>query len=168
MDTPTFAQIPPQGGSQQQQRMMQQQQQSAPPMQQQQQPPHSGTSLPSSGNNNYSSKQISSAAWNLARKAHMDNKMLVTKTADMETEDGRISNREAAEKIKDAWMYKQIRARQDEFTHYRQVRRCSVLSIYNYCSYCCFWMRKVFFLFELSDDPLFSPSEHDLPILITH
>ena len=47
--------------------------------------------------------------------------MLVTKSTDVETEDGRISNREAAEKIKDAWMYKQIHARRDEFTHYRQV-----------------------------------------------
>jgi len=68
------------------------------------------------------SHKYSSVAFNLARKAHLDNQMLVTKSTDIETEDGRISNREAGEKIKDAWMYKQIRARRDEFTHYRQVR----------------------------------------------
>lgn len=157
--TPTFAQIPPNRGGQQQQQYQQQhqqpqgyhqgQQQSPHPMQQ---PPHSA--LPPSSNNNtnqYSSKQISSAAWNLARKAHMDNKMLVTKTADMETEDGRISNREAAEKIKDAWMYKQIRARQDEFTHYRQVRRltpvqCPFYDCYARSFFLIYYLRQLFCL----------------------
>jgi len=37
---------------------------------------------------------------------------IVTRTPDEETEDGRIRNREAATKIRDAWIYKQIRARQ--------------------------------------------------------
>jgi hypothetical protein len=37
---------------------------------------------------------------------------IVTRTADEETEDGRIRNREASQKIRDAWIYKQIRARQ--------------------------------------------------------
>ena len=51
----------------------------------------------------------------------LENKMLTTRTPDEETEDGRIRNREAATKIRDAWIYKQIRARQDEFTQYRAV-----------------------------------------------
>ena len=50
-----------------------------------------------------------------------EEKMLTTRTPDEETEDGRIRNREAATKIRDAWIYKQIRARQDEFTQYRTV-----------------------------------------------
>lgn len=80
-------------------------------------PPPQGSQRMTSTNGNH---VYSSTAWNLARKAHMDNQMLVVKSTDVETADGRISNKEAAEKIKDAWMYKQIRARRDEFTHYRQ------------------------------------------------
>jgi hypothetical protein len=52
----------------------------------------------------------------------MEDKVLVTRTADEETEDGRIKNREAMAKIRDAWVYKQVRARLNEFTNYRQVR----------------------------------------------
>lgn len=52
----------------------------------------------------------------------MESKVLVTRTADEETEDGRIRNKEAIAKIRDAWVYKQIRARVDEFTEYKQVR----------------------------------------------
>ena len=52
--------------------------------------------------------------------------MLVTRTPDEETEDGRIRNKEAATKIRDAWIYKQIRARQDEFTQYRTVSYMAV------------------------------------------
>ena len=37
---------------------------------------------------------------------------IITRSADEETEDGRIRNREASQKIRDAWIYKQIRARQ--------------------------------------------------------
>lgn len=99
---PTFAVIPPQ---------QQQQPQQTHPI-----PTHQPPQRMTTGNHVYSS-----TAWNLARKAHLDNQMLVVKSNDVETADGRISNREAAEKIKDAWMYKQIRARRDEFTHYRQV-----------------------------------------------
>jgi hypothetical protein len=51
----------------------------------------------------------------------LDRQMIVTKSADEETEDGRIRNREAMVKIRDAWIYKQIRLRQDEFTQYKQV-----------------------------------------------
>lgn len=55
------------------------------------------------------------------RMARMEDKVLVTRTADEETEDGRIRNKEAMAKIRDAWIYKQIRARVDEFTEYKQV-----------------------------------------------
>lgn len=48
------------------------------------------------------------------------NKVLVTRMADEETEDGRIRNREAMAKIRDAWVYKQVRERVREFTEYRQ------------------------------------------------
>jgi hypothetical protein len=57
-----------------------------------------------------------------SRKKSLEDTMLVTRTPDEETEDGRIRNREAATKIRDAWIYKQIRLRQDEFTQYRTVR----------------------------------------------
>jgi hypothetical protein len=56
------------------------------------------------------------------RLARMEDKVLVTRTADEETEDGRIRNKEAMAKIRDAWVYKQIRSRVDEFTEYKQVR----------------------------------------------
>jgi hypothetical protein len=56
------------------------------------------------------------------RLARMEDKVLVTRTADEETEDGRIRNTEAMAKIRDAWVYKQVRARVDEFTEYKQVR----------------------------------------------
>jgi hypothetical protein len=52
----------------------------------------------------------------------MEDKVLVTRTADEETEDGRIKNREAMAKIRDAWVYKQVRARVAEFTDYKPVR----------------------------------------------
>ena len=50
-----------------------------------------------------------------------EEKMLTTRTPDEETEDGRIHNREATTKIRNAWIFKQMRARQDEFTQYRTV-----------------------------------------------
>uniref|UniRef100_A0A7S2VYZ6 Rho-GAP domain-containing protein n=1 Tax=Eucampia antarctica TaxID=49252 RepID=A0A7S2VYZ6_9STRA len=48
--------------------------------------------------------------------------IVAPRSADEEMEDGRIRNREAVTKIRDAWIYKQIRARQDEFTQYKQAR----------------------------------------------
>jgi hypothetical protein len=51
----------------------------------------------------------------------LEEKMLTTRTPDEETEDGRIHNREAVAKIRNAWLLKQMRARQDEFTQYRTV-----------------------------------------------
>jgi len=47
---------------------------------------------------------------------------VANRAADEETEDGRIRNREASTKIRDAWIYKQIRSRQEEFTQYKQGR----------------------------------------------
>lgn len=38
--------------------------------------------------------------------------IVANRAGDEETEDGRIRNREASTKIRDAWIYKQIRARQ--------------------------------------------------------
>ena len=55
------------------------------------------------------------------RLSRMEDRVLVTRTADEETEDGRICNKEAMAKIRDAWVYKQIRERVDEFTEYKQV-----------------------------------------------
>ena len=48
--------------------------------------------------------------------------IVANRAGDEETEDGRIRNREAATIIRDAWIYKQIRARQEEFTQYKQGR----------------------------------------------
>jgi phosphatidylinositol-bisphosphatase len=48
--------------------------------------------------------------------------IMASRAADEETEDGRIRNREASAKIRDAWIYKQIRSRQDDFTQYKQGR----------------------------------------------
>jgi hypothetical protein len=55
------------------------------------------------------------------RIANMEDKVLITRTANEETEDGRIRNKEAMSKIRDAWVYKQVRERVDEFTEYKQV-----------------------------------------------
>jgi hypothetical protein len=63
----------------------------------------------------------------------VDDVPLRTRTPDEETVDGRIRNREAISRIRDAWIFQQIRQRQPEFTQYRSVSRapvqlfCSVL-----------------------------------------
>jgi phosphatidylinositol-bisphosphatase len=57
-----------------------------------------------------------------SKRPSIEQSPLVTRTPDEEAEDGRIRNREAVTKIRDAWIYKQIRARQDEFTQYKQAR----------------------------------------------
>lgn len=54
---------------------------------------------------------------------NIEDEVLVPQAPDEETEDGRVRNREAIAKIRDIWIYKQVRARQDEFTQYRPVRR---------------------------------------------
>lgn len=56
------------------------------------------------------------------KKFAMEDHVLVTQGPDEETEDGVIRNRDAIRKIRDTWIYKQVRLRQDEFTHYRTVR----------------------------------------------
>ena len=56
------------------------------------------------------------------KKFAMEDHVLVTQAPDEEKEDGIIWNREAIRKIRDTWIYKQVRLRQDEFTHYRTVR----------------------------------------------
>ena len=70
------------------------------------------------------------------------NKVLVTRMADEETEDGRIRNREAMAKIRDAWVYKQVRERVSEFTEYHQVSTSSVVWV----AVCAHWY---VFLFTL-------------------
>jgi len=49
-----------------------------------------------------------------------EDQMLVTTVPDEETEEGVIRNRQAIEKIRDTWLYKQVKNRQDEFTNYQQ------------------------------------------------
>jgi hypothetical protein len=56
------------------------------------------------------------------RIAQMEDKVLMTRTRDEETEDGRLCNKEAMTKIRDAWVYKRVRSRAKEFTEYKQVR----------------------------------------------
>jgi hypothetical protein len=77
-------------------------------------PPSAAVTPPLSGN-------TAAAGSGNNRLARMEDRVLVTRTADEETEDGRIRNKEAMLKIRDAWIYKQIRARMDEFTEYKQV-----------------------------------------------
>ena len=100
----------------------QQQQQQRPPPQQQQQvtPPHSGGAvLPQPPPVLMQPKNRTPNV-----KARLDDQPLMTRTPDEETEDGRLRNREAVAKIRETWIYKQVRARQNEFTQYRKV--CNV------------------------------------------
>jgi hypothetical protein len=99
-----------------------QQQQRPPPQQQQQQqqqqvtPPHSGGAvLPQPP------VLLQPKIRTPNVKARLDDQPLMTRTPDEETEDGRLRNREAVAKIRETWIYKQVRARQDEFTQYRKV-----------------------------------------------
>ena len=50
---------------------------------------------------------------------NIEDEVLVPRTPDEEAEDGRV-------RIRDIWIYKQVRARQDEFTQYRPVRERTV------------------------------------------
>eukprot|EP00978_Attheya_sp_CCMP212_P022016 scaffold65048_cov43-Attheya_sp.AAC.1 len=84
---------------------------------------HTPASLPSTSavrpasSSNSNSNSASNSNSNAA-----DNQMIIPRTPDEETEDGTIRNREAATRIRDAWIYKQIRARADEFTQYRKAQ----------------------------------------------
>ena len=51
----------------------------------------------------------------------VDDVPLNLRTPDEETIDGRVRNMEAISKIRDAWIFKQVRNRQREFTQYRGV-----------------------------------------------
>ena len=64
------------------------------------------------------------------KKKSLDDTVLVTHTPDEETPDGRIRNKEAVRKIRDAWIYKQVKLRQKEFTNYGTVRRVFACRFY--------------------------------------
>ena len=98
---------------------------------QQQTPPAPPQPLVSNANNAMQPQVPSSRAkpsqkhstiQNPTRKQTNSGIIMANKTLDEETEDGRIRNREASTKIRDAWIYRQIRARSDEFTQYKQGR----------------------------------------------
>ena len=55
-------------------------------------------------------------------KKSLEDSVLVTRAPDEESVVGHVKNREAIQKIRDAWIFKQIRQRQPEFTQYRTVR----------------------------------------------
>ena len=84
------------------------------PASQQQQQQQSHTSPPTR-------RQVNSSPANSHISNQVTTSIVAPRAADEEMEDGRIRNREAVTKIRDAWIYKQIRARQDEFTQYKQV-----------------------------------------------
>jgi hypothetical protein len=65
----------------------------------------------------------------LFNKKSLEDSMLVTQIPDEETVTGQVKNREAIQKIRDAWIFKQIRQRQPEFTQYRTVCTCIVYFI---------------------------------------
>jgi hypothetical protein len=97
---PTFAVIPPQAQSygnpfQQQQQQQQQEQQQ---LQQ---------TLPPSARRK--------------KKKYLEDSVLLTRLPDDESEDGRLRNTEAIGYIREAWIGKQVRQRQAEFTTYRNV-----------------------------------------------
>jgi hypothetical protein len=83
------------------------------PLPQQQQPQAALVSPPTSGGPPKINK--------FNRIAQMEDKVLVTQARDEETEDGRLCNKDAMKKIRDAWVYKQVRSRVKEFTEYKQV-----------------------------------------------
>lgn len=132
---PSFAMAPPP----QQQQQAPQQPGGYPPQQQQQQPQgyaprpelqqqHSypgsdaGSVSSSSGPPSTTGSAAAAVPTEQPKKFAMEDHVLVAQGPDEETEDGVIRNRDAIRKIRDTWIYKQVRLRQDEFTHYRTVR----------------------------------------------
>jgi hypothetical protein len=89
---------------------LQQQSSSSTPNQPQQQHPRSPSTRQGTGS---TKSRVSTV---------IDQNVLIPRGADEETVDGRIRNREAIQRIRETWIYKQVRARQDEFTQYRKVR----------------------------------------------
>ncbi|KAL7492095.1 hypothetical protein ACHAWT_001312 [Skeletonema menzelii] len=96
-----------------------QQQQPQPPPQRQQPPPRAVSNISSTSHSSAAAPPATTPT--TSHKAPTD-PIIADRAGDEETEDGRIRNKEAASKIRDAWIYKQIRARQDEFTTYQQGR----------------------------------------------
>jgi hypothetical protein len=105
---------------------------------------HTNANPNAHANTNRASSRSNGGTGVISRQQDRDeaaNKVLVTHMADEETEDGRIRNREAVAKIRDAWVYKQVRERVREFTEYRQVSiintsnavECSAMCILRMC-----------------------------------
>lgn len=78
----------------------------------------------------------------------MDQKVLLTtrhSIDDIETSDGRIRNQEASQRIRDTWIYKQVRIRQDEFIQYQQVRIIYAVAATCCCTICIFQSSYILF-----------------------
>jgi hypothetical protein len=106
--------------------------------------PTTTTPIQSSGSRNMTTPSMTGRVKKLSRyETMMDQKVLITSSTlsnartggsgsnnsnsgstisdDVETADGRIRNQEASQRIRDTWIYKQVRLRQDEFIRYQQV-----------------------------------------------
>eukprot|EP00536_Pseudo-nitzschia_multiseries_P005680 jgi/Psemu1/324006/estExt_fgenesh1_pg.C_1090014 len=75
---------------------------------------------PTANNNNNNTAAVAAAPNGRRNGNEAANKVLVTRAQDEETEDGRICNREAMARIRDAWVNQRVRERVREFTEYRQ------------------------------------------------
>ena len=106
----------------QQQMQQQQQQQRQYPQRQQTAPPRSVSNMSSVSQGTSAAAAAAPPATPPTTQKAPTDPIIADRAGDEETEDGRIRNKEAASKIRDAWIYKQIRARQDEFTTYQQGR----------------------------------------------
>ena len=63
--------------------------------------------------------ETTTATTTATKKDPREDQVLVPTIPDEETEEGVVRNRQASEKIRDTWLYKQVKARQDEFTNYQ-------------------------------------------------
>lgn len=72
---------------------------------------------------NHSLEQSQSQKRFSSKMSNTTGTILAPRSGDQEFEDGRITNKMAVTKIRDAWIYKQIQQRQEEFTQYKKVRR---------------------------------------------
>ena len=130
--------MPPSTGNEAEQRPPppQQQQQQPPPSYQQQPPYQTNQSMVNMGNPSGPpppsvtppptvSAAVASSAQAMPKsrlEQRMESKILSCRTPDQETEQGLVRNEEAIRKIRDSWIYKNIRARTNEFTEFKQVR----------------------------------------------
>jgi hypothetical protein len=89
-------------------------------------PPPPSVTPPSSAATAAVAPSVSSAQATTMPKSRleqrMESKILSCRTPDQETEQGLVRNEEAIRKIRDSWIYKNIRARTNEFTDFKQVR----------------------------------------------